>query len=199
MERATKIVVELLAAGTQQSEVAEITGNTPSAISQVATKYASSIAERQVDMSVGMGGHSTKLDGLETMLVNKLQAMIPLETDSMKVMNMFKTINGAARRDAGENPHATTSGGKQQVVVQLNLPQHMQQPVKVVTNPNNDVVSVDGRDLSPASISAVNKLANLSTGTGEMKDDSRKQALDDIMEAVMPANRMPAADAADSR
>ena len=197
MERATKIVVELLAAGTAQSEVAEITGNTASAISQVATAYASQIVKRKSDMTMATSSHSQKLDNIESLAATKLESLLAVETDTNKVLNIFKALNGAARRDAGESPHNKAGNTTNNVVVPLVLPTHMQEQVKVVTNPNNDVVSVDGRDLSPASIGAVNKLANLDTTNGADEHERRSQAIDDIMEATLPSHSLPSADAHD--
>jgi len=178
MQRATQIVVELLAKGTTPAEVAEITENSISAICQVQSKYADLIASKRSDSQLAVGGHSAVLDSIENQLAIKLQAMIPLEMDTSKIVNIMKTVNSMVRRDAGESGG---TGSNVNVAV-LQLPDHVRQSVKIVTNTNNDVVSVAGRDLTPASMSAIDKLAGITNG-GEREQLTRTQAFDDVFGA----------------
>lgn len=184
MERATNIVIELLAKGTSQAEVAELTGNTASAISQVASRYQQQIAEKTADATLAGGSHSQKLDTLESLITSKLTGMIALETDTMKVAKMFQLVNSALRRDAGERA-GSAGGNTQQTVVQLNLPQQSMKEITVMTNSRNDVVAVDGRDLTPASITSVNSMAGLVHKESE-NEITRAQAFDDIMAVSIP-------------
>lgn len=178
MERATQIVIELLGKGTSQAEVARLTGNTPSAISQVALKYPTQIAAKGADASLASGGHSAKLDRIEELCSNKLESLLVMETDIMKVTKVLQTVNASVRRDQGE-----VGGSAQhtnQTLVQLNVPSHLARKVEVITNTNNDVVAVDGRDLTPATIKDVNNLAGIDYGK-QSESMVRTQAIDEIM------------------
>lgn len=181
MERATQIVIELLAKGSSQSEVAELTGNSASAISQCATKYHAQISAKQADSQLATTGHGKKLDRIESMLADKMIGMIALETDIMKVGMLLTKVNAAVRRDEGEVGGSGSRGTVvNQQVVQLQLSPHLQRTLKVITNSNNDVVAVDGRDLTPASMNHVNSLAGIESG-GTIEKEYARQAHDDII------------------
>ena len=186
MQRATQIVVELLAKGSDPAEVAELTGNTVSAICQVRAKYIEQITAKQADAQLAGASHSSKLDKIEGLLADKMIGMIALETDIMKVGNMMKSVNSMTRRDAGERGGAS-GGTVVQNIVQLNLPQHLSNQIKVVTNTNNDVVAVDGRDLTPAAINQVNSMAGILTGDTHEQVE-RTTAFDDILQAEIPVS-----------
>lgn len=187
MERATELVVELLSKNISQVEVARITGNTESAISQVATTYREQIQVGRKDQVLAAGVHGSRLDKLEALAADKLESCLDLETDTMKIANIFKTLNSAIRRDAGESGG---SGGNTttntQNVVQLTVPQHLRATVAVQTNSQNDVVAVAGRDLTPASMRDINTLAGIETGAESNETTTRNQAFDDIMQATIP-------------
>lgn len=187
MERATELVVELLTKGITATEVARITGNTASAISQVKTTYADKILAGKAEAELAQGAHGARLDKLESLAASKLESVLDLETDSMKIARIFQTLNSAVRRDAGE---AGGSGGNTitnttQTVVQLDVPAHLRAPIVVTTNSSNDVVAVAGRDLTPASMRSINALAGIVEGTSH-EEAAKQQANDDIMQTFIP-------------
>lgn len=189
MERATELVVELLSKNISAAEVARITGNTESAISQVKNTYIDKIAKGKADASLASGCHGKTLDRLEALVASKLEAVIDLETDSMKIAKIFQTLNSAVRRDSGETGGA---GGNTviQTVVQLEVPQHLRQPVAVQVNSSNDVVSVAGRDLTPASIGSVKALAGLAEEQTHEEVISNTSH-DEIMQVFVPGLDSP--------
>jgi predicted transcriptional regulator len=187
MERPTKIVLELLSKGCSQVEVAELTGNTESAISQVATKYATQLAVSRAEVSVATGAHGSKLDRLEALAAERLEGMMVLETDTMKLAKIFQILNGAIRRDSGEkggSAGAASNTTNTQVIVQLSTPAHLAKRVSILTNSNNDVVRVGDRDLTAASMSYVSALAGISHKE-VLQDEIRRQAFDDILSAPL--------------
>jgi predicted transcriptional regulator len=156
MQRGTKIAIEMLGKGLSQVEVSRIIGCTESAISQVATSYAQQIALLSETANAVTASLDEQMEHIETLLVEKIRNAIPLETDVMKLARLFQTINGAKRRSQGEGASGTTviNNNNNNVVV-LDLPQRMQKEVTYTTNPQNEVVEVNGQSLAIASTKQV--------------------------------------------
>jgi predicted transcriptional regulator len=148
----TDMIVDLLGKGYNTSAIARILEITPSAVSQVATTHEAEIAEISADFRMAAVAQDNAMDDIEGILIAKLTALAALETDSNKVLNMFKTINTAKRRSRGEG--AVPGMGNvtiTQNTVQLHLPAHTAaKAVEYVVNPQNEVVQVEGRNIVTA-------------------------------------------------
>jgi hypothetical protein len=204
MQRGTKIVIELLAAGKSASEVAEIIGCTDEEVLSVASAYETEITTKRNDIAISKPvtaneaaeTRDQRLDGIEDALIAKMENMVPLQTDIMKVASVFKVVNGAKRRSTGEGHQGTTINN----VVQLNLPEHIRKNPEYVLNGQSQVVSVGGRGLSVASTDQIKDLAGLGeetendtisetttnavqrTGTGQVSEALREEAAHSTVE-----------------
>jgi ribosomal 50S subunit-recycling heat shock protein len=116
---------------------------------------------------------SDSLDAIEEMVLTKIKATIPLETDLMKLTKVLHVVNSAKRRSKGEGmPAAGNVTINNQQVVSLQLPKHLRKQVEYTTNPQNEVVEINGKCLSIASNKQVERLAGLST---DEEDNSNGQ------------------------
>ncbi len=166
----------MLSKNIPQAEVARILNCTPSAVSQVAATYATKIAEASTLSTTSTEVMEDSMDRIENKLLEKIENTLPLETDLMKLTKMFQVVNGAKRRSKGEGHvgagNVTVDNRK---VVQLNLPAHMQRQVEYTTNNQNQVVEINGRNLSIASTKSIEKMA----GIGDYEDEQQELQLHD--------------------
>lgn len=151
----------MLSKNISQVEVARIVGCTASAVSQVATKYASQIQNSCALATASGDVMEDAMDRIESQLLEKIERTLPLETDLMKITRMFQVVNGAKRRSKGEGLNGGNFTIDNRKVVQLNLPAHMMKQVQYTTNEQNQVVEINGRNLSIASTKAIEVMAGI--------------------------------------
>lgn len=98
-------------------------------------------------------------DDLEELTAKKLHTKLKAVAsaiDPMKLTVILTKLNSLKRRSHGEGQGVV---GKTASLVSLELPKQLQQNIKVVTNAQNEVVAVDGRQLSTISRESLQELA----------------------------------------
>ena len=166
----TSIAIRLLAAGYDASQVASDLEVDLDVIQAVIEEYQQQI----VDMATSINktpttevvappalSHDQKIDAVESKLLEKLDAMVGTEVNTMKVAKLFQVINSAKRRSNGEGITSGPVTVDNRQVVMLNLPEHLTRVPEYQTNPQNEVVAVEGRPLAIASTRQVARLAGL--------------------------------------
>ena len=184
MDRSTKIIIELLGKGTMnQAEIARTFEVSPSAISQIATKYPEEIAAMTADAKVAKIGTDSKIDRLEAQLLDKISTGMEFETDLRVLTGMFRVMNQAARRGSGETPTGT-AGKQATATLQLNQ-RFIQQNITFVKDSYGQIVQVGDTTLATASADNVNAMA--------LEHEVNTKAL----EGVQPDDVMPQSHIAD--
>lgn len=178
MDRNTKILVELLGKGTMtQSEIARTFDVSPSAISQIATRYKEEIAEMGAASKVAKLGLDAKIDKLEEQILDQMTAKSEFETDLRVLTGMFKILNSSHRRGRGE---VATSGQRTTATLQLNQ-QFIQQNVSFIKDTQGQVVQVGDTHLTTASSDHVNDMALEHEATIKAASLPQEVTADDIM------------------
>lgn len=134
-------LIDAVAAGFTDSQIAESLGVTPSAVAQAIEKYdIKNLAETKAKASK-FSTIDDALNKAEEILALKLVQSVQMMEDPLKIARVLQTVNGAKRRSLDEG---ATQTPQTQIAI-LNLPQR--QIVNVITNANNEVVEIDGRPM----------------------------------------------------
>lgn len=145
---------KLLQNGTSLAEAATHFGVTASAITQAVES-----AGLQVGASGTLEEKHKKLDNtydaLEQKVLDKLEAVIPFQSDPMKLARLVTTLNMAKRR-GGVHTGDTNPTAPHVTVI---LPSVVQN--KLQLSQNREVISVDGRDMVTMPAASVKTLADV--------------------------------------
>jgi len=134
-------LIDAVAAGFTDTQIAESLGVTPSAVAQAIEKYEiRQLAETKLKASK-FASIDENLNKVEDMLAKKLVAAAATLEDPLKITRVLQAVNAAKRRSLSEG----SASAPQTSIAILNLPQRMS--VHVVKNENNEVVEIDGRPM----------------------------------------------------
>ena len=130
-----KELQQLLDLGVTQAQAAQVLSITPGRVSQMVAELSGRPATSE-ELK-----YDQKLQGVEESALTKVALTLPLVTDPLKAARIFSILNAAKRRsDPRETPINTQTN-----IVVLQLPTVVKN--KITTNPNNEVVQIDGRPL----------------------------------------------------
>lgn len=134
-------VVACISAGFTDTQIAQACGITSSAVAQYIDAHD---LRSQAKVSQKHKETDDVLDSIEFNAATKLKNLLTYEQNIMKVAQVLKIANGCRRRSHGEG--ANTFNPQTAVLVQLNLPAHVQ--AEFVRTPNNEIVGVGETPLS---------------------------------------------------
>lgn len=135
--------LELLGAGVSQEATASALGVTASYISQLMAEeeFAKQVAEMRFTQLHAHTKRDNKYDGIEDKLLDRMEQSLPLMIKPNEILRALQVVNAAKRR--GSQAQELPVGQHAQVV--LNMPVKLVQ--KFVTNIQNQVIAVEGKDL----------------------------------------------------
>lgn len=134
-------LIDAVAAGFTDSQIAESLGVTPSAVCQAIEKYdIRNLAETKKKASK-FSGIDENLNKAEEFLAKKLVAVVAELNDPVKIARTLQMVNAMKRRSLDEG----TPNAPQTNIAILNMPTRTQ--VQVVRNENNEVIEIDGREM----------------------------------------------------
>lgn len=163
----------LLGQGLSVDVVSSAIGVSPSRISQLLSDpvFSARVAELRFAALIKHNDRDDAYDKMEDDLQKRLKDLIPFMMKPMEVLKAIQVINSAKRR--GTSSPEQISG--QQTVVQLLMPSvviNQFMAPKLETNVNNQIISVDGQDLTAVqSMSLETMLASQKTKLLERKND----------------------------
>jgi predicted transcriptional regulator len=152
--------LELLGQGIGPEMVASALGVTTSAISQLLARedFALAVTERRFQSLAAHNTRDLAYDKLEDKLLEKLENVLPMMFDPLKILRALQVINGAKRRGAA----APDSTIQKQQIVQLVMPsvalQQFTQTNNLTMNIHNQVVNAGGQDLITVQSANMDKL-----------------------------------------
>jgi predicted transcriptional regulator len=156
MDNSTKAVVELLGKGIPQVDIARMFECSGSAVSQIAATYDHEISDIRASQQLVKQGTDAAIDRIEAALLVKIENNMASETDLRVLAGMFKVMNSAVRRSAGESPTGAAAGG----VAQLHLHQNfIGSNIQYVKNAQNEIVKVGDTNLTTAHSDTVRTMA----------------------------------------
>lgn len=126
----------LLSGGVEYSLAAKILGCDVSYLSHLMQDpvFAAEVTARQVAVSGDQVQITQKVTALQLKALEKMEMLLPFESDLAEIRNCFKVLNAAVLRSPDVNPDA----GKDQQVVPLRLPTVINLNFKV--DINNEVI-----------------------------------------------------------
>jgi hypothetical protein len=147
-------VKALLSSGVSQVQAAQAIGVEESWVSQLMAEeeFRREVQEARAGLAIQHVEVDKRIDEIERRAWEKVGALLPLQTDAMKVLKVAQVAN-AARRKAEA---AVVGNAQPATVVTLNLPQVTE--VQFVLSTDRQVVEVAGRPLQTLSSSAVQAL-----------------------------------------
>jgi len=146
-----EFLLSALRSGFTETQIAEALNVTPSAVAQVidAHDLRAEAAKNSRFESI-----DNKWNSLEEKILERLEKTYKSVQDPMKLTRMLQVINGAKRRSLAEGKSLQADGAR---LVQLNLPERVQ--LAVSFNLNNEVIEINGRNLTTAQPARVLKEA----------------------------------------
>lgn len=160
MDNGTRTVIDLLAKGLSQTEIAKMFNVTPSAVCQINSKHKDLIDSKRDDTKLAKVTNDTMLDKIERTLLDKIEQLAPMETDLRVLGQMLRTVNGAVRRSSGESAGVGT--GATVATAQLHLHANfIQNNIQFKQDSEGQIVQVEGTNLSTASSNKVMEMAGL--------------------------------------
>lgn len=136
-------VEELLGSGLSNDVVASAIGCDPSYISQLLSdeEFYNRVVSRRTRNLQKHSERDNRVDSLQDVLLEKLEAQVPMMYKSGEILNAYKILNSAKK----QGPQATGHTNINQTVVNIRLPDSLKQ--KYVLNGSGEVVEVDGQTL----------------------------------------------------
>lgn len=125
-------------------------------ISTSAVSQALSSIEESSNTQNNSSLHDNKYDQLELAALNKLEGLLAVETNIMKVSKIMEMLNSAKRRAGIVGSLGSSSASGQANFITINMPAAIQQ--KLVLNENKEVIEVDGRSLVTMPSTEVEKI-----------------------------------------
>lgn len=139
-------IVELLGAGTPPHVVAQVVGCDPSYVSQLGARE--DIQERIMEIRAANAGavvkHDASIFDLEKEALAKMERLLPMQSDLMKVTRVFEILNRAKKASDFGVVGTTNQPG---TVVTLQLPAAAHLHFKVTTD--QQVIEIEGRSMVP--------------------------------------------------
>lgn len=136
-------ILDLLAAGVSQVQTAAALGVEESYVSQLMAneEFRSAVSLKRADKAVDQIEHDGKIDDIEEKAWERVQKLLPMETNLMRVLKVAQVANAAKRK-------TETSIIPQQpsTIVNIALPQ--QALVHFKLSSDKQVVEVEGRSLA---------------------------------------------------
>jgi hypothetical protein len=139
----TERVAQLLASGIAAGAVAEAVGCDPSYISQLTARpeFSERIAHHKANRVLANAAKDSKIEDLEQLALNKLERLLPMESNATRVAKIFQVLNSA--RKSNDTPTGQTTG----TTVTLNLPEAATVHFKLTQD--NQVIEIEGRSMVP--------------------------------------------------
>lgn len=140
-------IMELLGAGASQVQVAMAVGVEESYVSQLMADegFRAAVQERRADVALKHAETDAKIDSIEEKAWRRLDQLVELETNTMKLLKIATAANAAKRRTDGSQQAASTSAP----VVNITLPQSAVVEFKMTTD--KQVVEIGGRSMNTMS------------------------------------------------
>lgn len=164
---------------------AEKLGISPSAVSQALSSIEESSAAQTSAQANQANLHDNKYDALELVALNKLEGLLAVETNIMKVSKIMEMLNSAKRRAGIVGSLGSSSASGSANFITINMPAAIQQ--KLVLNENKEVIEVDGRSLVTMPSTEVEKI---------LQEKKEAQAAAQELEAKEVAARIAAKEVA---
>lgn len=138
-------VVELLAAGMLPSQVARSVGCDASYITQLAGQedVIARIQELRLEGAEALLEKDKLVEDLERAALEKMEKLLPLQMDLMKVTKVYQVLNGARRMIDKSNAGMPQGGA----TVNLTFP--AQAAIALQLSTDNQVVQIAGRSMTP--------------------------------------------------
>jgi hypothetical protein len=185
----TSFIVDCLGKGYNDDDVIRIVPTvTQLELDALKRQHAPAILRAIRDYHLLVRQTDDTVDRLESMALEKLEIIMALEMDIMKVLKVYQTLNAAKRRSKGEGGGSNsitinnTSVVEETTVVNLNLPSRMvgaaRQAVEFQTNKHNEVIRVGGTDMITATNTDV--LKQLKTRNASALEEAEDAILNDI-------------------
>lgn len=155
-------IVEFLSKGFSLTQVSQICGCSISWVSEVAETCAEEIAVTRALVTIQKQAIDNNYNLLEEAVLERLQTVLPFETNTGVLIKALQVLNGAKRRSEGE-----TAGTSQTTVINqavLVMPERFvrqqDRAAEIVVNGNNEIVEIEGRPLLSASANSINTMLN---------------------------------------
>lgn len=160
-------VKALLSSGVSQAQAASAIGVEESYVSQLMAEdeFRREVQEGRAGLAIKHVETDKSIDEIESKAWKKVDALLPLQTDLMKVLKVAQIANAAKRKAEA----AAAVNAQPATVVALNLPNV--QAVQIVLSTDRQVVEVAGRPLQTLPSSSVQKLLQ-DRRTTKLLDDS---------------------------
>jgi len=144
-------IQELLGAGVSQVQAALAVGVDESYVSQLMAEenFRAAVVAKRAESAALRAGTDKSIDSIEDKAWKKIEQLIPLETNLMKLLKVATAANAAKRgtsRDA-------TAGNNAGTVVNITMPQSALVEFKMTTD--KQVVEIDGRSMNTMSSAKV--------------------------------------------
>ena len=146
-EEQTELSVELLGKGYRVVEVARILGISDADVDAVAKQYKREIQTARIESTVTSRAMDDDIEEAEKRALERLHSQLAIETDTAKLTRAFVALNSAKRR----SPPTEETGTGRDSLAHVRLPAHLRQNVTFVQNNHNQIIQVNGQELSTAS------------------------------------------------
>jgi transcriptional regulator with XRE-family HTH domain len=144
-------ILELLGAGASQSQVAMAVGVEDSYVSQLMANedFRSGVQALRAEAAAKHAATDAKIDNIEDIAWKRIESLVPMETNLMKLLKVATAANAAKRKSGG---NAVTAPATAQIV-NIQLPQSA--VVEFKMTPDRQVVEISGRSMNTMSSAKV--------------------------------------------
>lgn len=135
---------DLLAAGVSQTQVAHAIGVDDSYVSQLMAdeEFRTQVQDQRAKTAGAAVAADQEVESIEAIAREKIRKLLLVETNLMKVLQVYKTMNGADRKFAS----ASASGMPAGTTVNIQLPQ--QAAIQFKLSSTKEVIEIEGRALA---------------------------------------------------
>jgi hypothetical protein len=139
-------IIELSGAGVPHVVIAATVGCDPSYVSQIlATEEAQRrVGELRAGKAAKMIEHDDSIEGAEKIALEKIHRLLPMQTDIMKVTQVFRVLNGAKKASSHGMVGSTMPT---EAVVTLELPEAARIHFRMTSD--RQVIDIEGRSMVP--------------------------------------------------
>lgn len=138
-------IIEMLGNGLSSTDISIAVGCDISYVSQIAgdEENKSKIAEMRAARAQQYVERDKKIEQLEDLALAKIERLMPMQTDVMKLGKLFQIMNSAKKlSQAADTPNSNTAP-----LVQIQITQAAAVALKLTTD--QQVIEVDGRSMVP--------------------------------------------------
>lgn len=145
-------IAELLGAGASQAQVAMAVGVEESYVSQLMADegFRASVTERRAEKAAQFAATDAKIDSIEDKAWKRIDQLVDMETNLMKLLKVAQAANGAKRRTGMDG-----SGGSAGTAPIVNITLPASAVVAFTMTTDKQVVEIAGRSMGTMSSAAV--------------------------------------------